>query len=170
LPGWSGCKTCIQISPNSTIIWSFIQPNGTDKISFSNKIEDTKSTLYLGDGWSWKEGWGVWSDGKEASLYLPISENKPKSLSLNFNSFLVTNVHPNQSIELWINGIFYRQFDFNQFEDNKITIFLSHEMLVRDFLELNFSFKNPGRPKELLGNNQDNRQLGIGLVSVQFEF
>lgn len=170
LPGWKKYPTCSQIDTKNIISPSWIQINSDSNIDFSNKNSDAKSTFYLGSGWSWTEDWGTWSDGEFAILNLPISKNKPKNLTLNFKTFVVTKAHPHQIVAISINGVFYQEFNFKQFEGNQIIIALSPDMLVRDYLEIEFSFKNPGRPKDLVDNNKDNRQLGIGLVSVKFGF
>jgi hypothetical protein len=46
---------------------------------------------------------------------------------------------------------------------------LSKKMLESPYLKLEFRFKNPVIPNDLVPENKDKRTLGIGLISAQFK-
>jgi len=56
----------------------------------------------VGGDWSWPESWGVWSNGDQAKMILPIPEGgKAKQLKLNIRAF-VTKLHLKQDVEVLI--------------------------------------------------------------------
>ena len=168
-PGWKTCKSCVPIAPEDWIHNDQL-PNPSDNaIGFSNQKKDKDLVFYLENGWSWQEDWGTWSDGKSAILNLAWPKKTPSSITLNFKTFLDPNKHPSQTIDIWINGVFDHQIEIRQYENNYLMLPLSKKMLESPYLKLEFRFKNPVIPNDLVFENKDKRTLGIGLISAQFK-
>ena len=168
-PGWKTCKLCIPIAPEDWINKDQLPIPSDNAIGFSSQKKDKDLVFYLENGWSWQEDWGTWSDGKAATLNLPWPKKIPRSITLNFKVFLDPHKHPSQIIDIWINGILDRQIKIQQYENNYLKLPLSKEMLGNKYLKLEFKFKNPVIPNDLIPENKDKRLLGIGLISAQFE-
>lgn len=168
-PGWKTCKSCAPIAPEDWISNDQLPNPSNNAIGFSNQKKDKDLVFYLENGWSWQEDWGTWSDGKSAILNLPWPKKTPHSITLNFKTFLDPNKHPSQTIDIWINGVFDRQIEIRQYENNYLLLPLSKKMLESPYLNLEFRFKNPVIPNDLVSENKDKRTLGIGLISAQFK-
>ena len=168
-PGWKTCKSCAPIAPEDWISNDQLPNPSNNTIGFSNQKKDKDLVFYLENGWSWQEDWGTWSDGKSAILNLPWPKKTPHSITLNFKTFLDPNKHPSQTIDIWINGVFDRQIEIRQYENNYLRLPLSKKMLESPYLKLEFRFKNPVIPNDLVSENKDKRTLGIGLISAQFK-
>jgi hypothetical protein len=52
---------------------------------------------------------------------------------------------------------------------NTWVINLPPNIAEKKYLELQFRFKNPASPKDMGGVPGDDRKLGIGLISAQFQ-
>jgi len=168
-PGWKTCESCIPIAPKDWINKAQLPSPSDNTIGFSNQKKDKDLVFYLENGWSWQEDWGTWSDGKASTLNLPWPKKNPRSIALNFKTFLDPNKHLSQTIDIWINGVFDRQIEIRQYEDNYLMLPLSKKMLESPYLKLEFKFKNPVIPNDLVPANKDKRTLGIGLISAQFK-
>ena len=133
---------------------------GTDYLIAVGRREQTSW------GWSYPEPWGVWSEGKRATILLPLPKAKPASLVLNVRAFIDAN-HPSQVGQIYINDVLSQNFSITQAQ-SQITIALSEQMRSRNYLMIEFKFKNPVRPKDL-GNGDDIRNLALGLMSIEFQ-
>jgi len=124
-------------------------------------------TSYLNKHWYDRESWGIWSDGKNADLSIPIPHGKPKSLILIVN-VLSTPLHPQQTVEVWIDQKFYQQVVFNTPSETTIEIHLSDS--VDDHKQINIEFRTPNSVSPITAGLSltDNRILGIGLRSAEF--
>ncbi|MCE7527902.1 DUF6311 domain-containing protein [Polynucleobacter sp. IMCC 30228] len=168
-PGWKTCKSCVPVAPEDWINNDQLPNPSNNAIGFSNQKKDKDLVFYLENGWSWQEDWGTWSDGKAATLNIPWPKKTPHSITLNFKTFLDPNKHPSQTIDIWINGFFDRQIEIRQYENNFLTLPLSKKIIEDPYLKLEFRFKNPVVPNDLVPENKDKRTLGIGLISAQFK-
>lgn len=168
-PAWMECKDCIRVPSKYQITLNDLSPVVDSPIGFSKKEKDWLAPYYLESGWSWQEDWGVWSDGDDAVLNLPRPKTSPKSVTLNFNAFLVHKLHEILSVDVWVNGLFYRNLQLSQYEGNRLEIPISKQMLKKNFLKIEFKLQNPVKPIDLISDNKDVRMLGIGLVSAEFE-
>lgn len=168
-PGWRKCQDCLQIPVEKEIGVKQFIPHNQQLITFSNQTNDQQSIFYLGNGWSWQESWGTWSDGKAAELNIPWPNKTPRSITVDLKAFVITDKHPSQIVEVFINGLFYSRLEFDQFDGNSLTIPITKEMLAHPFLNLEFQITNPGQPSKLINTNKDQRKLGIGLVSIRFD-
>lgn len=114
--------------------------------------------------WSKSEGWGTWSDGELAKIYIPIANPSAKRIDLMLQAF-VNGKHPDQRIEISTDGINYRQLSLTQFSGNLITIPIDAKMQKGHYALLEFKLLNPVSPKSL-GIGDDARKLGIGITQV----
>jgi hypothetical protein len=167
-PKYKECAECKQPSVNHLLSLNSLAPSMGVSFGFSTKAEDKFSPFYLGGGWSWQESWGVWSDGSNALLNLSWPNIKPNSISLIYKAFVVSQSHPALTINVYVNGVFNSQITTSNFDNNKITIPITDEMLKSKFLSIEFKLANPKAPVALMAENSDKRLLGIGLVSAQY--
>lgn len=165
-PGWKDCKTCPLINSEYEIS-RFAPITETGKrIYFSRDSEGRKE--FLLDGWApYGEAWGNWSEGREASILLPLPVDKPKSLVLQLRAF-VNAKHPQQQVQIWINGVLIKTVSLEQFEGNLVDIPLSSAVFEQDHLKLQLKMLNPASPRDL-GISDDERQLGVGAISAIFQ-
>ena len=168
-PKWLDCELCKESLGVKRMNVSDFRPMESTPIGFTNQIKDQKSIFYLGDGWSWQENWGTWSDGSNAIINFPWPNKTPKNLKITFKTLVVTDLHPTQKIDVVVNNYLHKQIVTQQFDENEVTIPISKSMLTFPFLKIEFRFHNPGQPSTLFRNNKDQRNLGIGLVSVKFD-
>ena len=160
-------------------------------IKFSRRGTSPEVTKYLKSGWSSDlEDWGTWSNSTMAQLVLmPPKGSTVDSYLLLETRALITPNHPNQLIEIWVNGVLNQKTILTNFDSNKIRInlldknnssFDIYSMRVTEFFEsisglrfnlkpilIEFHFLNPARPKAL-GYDGDDRLLSIGLISAVF--
>ena len=61
-----------------------------------------------------------------------------------------------------------KKISLREFEINQIDIPLSASLLNKEYFKLEFKIRNPASPKDL-GISEDDRQLGLGLISAVFE-
>lgn len=168
-PGWLGCVSCPKAPGQQAIEFRDFLPMNGEQIGFSDSPKDNKAIFYLGDGWSWQESWGTWTDGNKATLNVPWPNQMPKTLKINLNAFVITDRNPNQAIDLKINGVFFKHLELHEFENNLITIPISKEMLANPIVNIEFIIQKPGQPSRFIKDNKDHRMLGIGLKSVSFK-
>jgi hypothetical protein len=62
-----------------------------------------------------------------------------------------------------------QSISLNSSEANAWFINLPPNISEKKYLELQFHFKNPASPKDVGGVPGDDRKLGIGLISAQYE-
>jgi hypothetical protein len=168
-PGWLKCKVCLQISEERKINTEQLRPPNRSLIGFSNQAEDQKSIFYLGNGWSWQEDWGTWSDGAIGAVNIPWPKKTPRTLKFDLKAFVMTDKHPIQSVDVLVNGTPYAHLELNQFDDNSLVIPITKEMLTQAFIKVEFKINNPGQPSKLINGNKDQRKLGLGLKSIYFD-
>lgn len=141
-------------------------------IRFSPQDKGVAYLLALGNqaqiGWGWSnpEGWGVWSDGYQAKLLLPMPQRQPNQLIFNVRPF-ISEVQPGQDVKIWINQQLAGTYRLST-PNSQITIPLTEKMRERNYMEVLFQFTTSNSPKQL-GLGEDERRLAIGLVSAQFK-
>ena len=99
---------------------------------------------------------------------MPVPDGNPSKLLIKANAFL-TPKHPIQEIEVFINGVrVSNKFILNKQQDNLLEVMLPLGMNnVGDPLTIEFRSLNAISPKTA-GLSADDRNLGIGLISIQF--
>jgi hypothetical protein len=136
-------------------------------IGFSNSAKDPFTTYFLGNGWSYLESWGTWSDGQAARIYLPLPKERAQTLTLHLNSF-VTPSHPSQAVNIKVNGKSTTEVILTKAKDNRIVLPIASRLSQKPYVEVSFDFLNSARPNAKTENNADKRELAIGIVSIQF--
>jgi hypothetical protein len=136
-------------------------------INFS-KFGHGPITSYLNSHWHDREDWGIWSDGKNADILIPIPHGSPKRILLELDA-LISPRHPEQVLEIWIKNEFYKKVLLTKALNNKVEVNI--ENLLNNPKQLNIEFRTPKAisPAEAGLSLSDKRILGIGLRSLMFE-
>lgn len=132
-----------------------------EKLFFSTHSQGLE---YLGNGWQEAEDWGIWSAGVISTLKFPLAEIQPKSMQLHIRA-LVNPKLPSQRLEIWVNGKLIKTVNTNKPFDNKINVDIP---TATKKIELQLKVPNAAKPIDL-GINQDDRQIAIGLESIEFK-
>jgi hypothetical protein len=123
----------------------------------------------LRHGWSGIEPWGVWSDGGEAAIMLPIyAEQFPRGvkLALNVNAF-VPPALKQQEVKAMVNGKPLASWRFDPASGvREETIELEADALSEAPLRLMLRISSPTSPRSLAGSG-DPRELGVGLRGIR---
>jgi len=165
-PSWKACRNCTALKPSLEISRYAPLTEIGERIYFSRDSEGRKE--FMLDGWApYGEAWGNWSEGNAASMLLPIPAGKPKSLKLQARAF-VHDKHPKLDVDILINGVEQKKISLKEFEINQIDVPLPASLLNKEYFKLEFKIRNPASPKDL-GISEDDRQLGLGLISAVFE-
>ena len=170
-PNWKNCKDCPIVQENLrdelnqlTKQIELNKPFGFGKGQLGNRF-----LIGVGGSWAWPEEWGVWSNGDQAKMILPLPQaSLPKQLKLTVRAF-VSPLHPKQDVEVFIDQMPPQFISLSSSDVNTWLINLPPNIDKRKYLELQFRFKNPASPKDVGGVPGDDRKLGIGLISVQFQ-
>ena len=104
--------------------------------------------------------------GESARILLPLPEHGANTIDFVFNAFLGDG-HPYQEIELSLAGHRIVQRLAKPL-GNKIEITIPKSVESVGYIELTIKVKKPISPKSL-GLANDDRRLGIGLVSAVFK-
>lgn len=170
-PNWKNCKECPVIQENLrdelnqlTKQIALNKPFGFGKGQLGNRF-----LIGVGGSWAWPEEWGVWSNGDQAKMILPLPQgNLTKQLKLTVRAF-VSPLHPKQDVEVFMDQMPPQSISLTNSDANTWLINLPPNVDKRKYLELQFRFKNPASPKDVGGVPGDDRKLGIGLMSAQYE-
>lgn len=167
-PGWKTCARCPSVETEARLedLLAMLGPlERGQTISFDSS---SKGAGYLLDGWSWQEPWGIWSDGPVADMILPLSFDDPQRLLVEAHAFVKPS-HPEQDVEVWVNGVLEASTRLSISAENRIEVSLSdaarRKIRKPGFLHLRFRFADAASPQDI-GENSDNRRLAIGLLSV----
>jgi hypothetical protein len=162
-------------------------------VEFKNHGNNDKGVGYLDAGWAEDlETFGTWSNSTKANLLIvpPSNFKANNALIIQAKAFVTPN-HPEQSIEIWVNGKLNQTLQITSPEVQKITIqspfsinwsnplkYTSTQLfnLLSKFYNIPtqeptmiyFVLRNPARPKDL-GVGGDDRLLGIGLISMTLQ-
>jgi hypothetical protein len=125
-------------------------------------------TSYLNKHWHDREEWGIWSDGKNADLLIPLPNGNPRIIKIQFEAFLPPQ-HPYQHMEILINGRLLQKIKITQASGNTISLNLPDDLKPDKLLNIEFRTPNAVSPHLAGVSSSDRRVLGFGLVSVQFD-
>jgi hypothetical protein len=164
-PGWQACQSCIKVPADQIVRLDTFMPIVGEVIGFG-RDQSTKYLLNISHGWAHPEAWGIWSDGGQAQLIIGIPQSGATSLTLSTRAF-VTAKHPTQEIGMIINGEQRPNITLTKDSNNQITIPMTKADQQAGYLNIEFKFKNPAKPKDL-GMGDDDRLLSIGLISAAF--
>ncbi len=131
---------------------------------------DDQGSRYLGYGWSNQEAWGHWSDGYRASLIFSLRPAARSDLVLEIDGIgFVGRRNPEQKIEVYANDRRVGAIAFSASDPKGLRqVRIPQEILAnRDFLEIEFRFKNDISPSET-GQfwKPDSRKLALGLRTL----
>jgi hypothetical protein len=169
-PNWKNCKDCPPIQENLREELNQLtkQIVMNQSIGFAKGQLGTRFLIGMGGSWAWPESWGVWSNGDQAKMILPVPQgNPPKQINLTVRAF-VSPLHPKQHIEVFVDQMPPQSAILTSPDQNTWVINLPPDVAKRKYLELQFRFKNPASPKDVGGVPGDDRRLGMGLISAQF--
>ena len=165
-PGWKSCTTCQQV--DQSVELKQLSP----QLKMNQIVDFTKAgngrQLFMLNGWGYTESWGTWAIEPSASIVLPLPEGLPTKVSIKANAFLVP-AHPSQLIDVIINGVKVAGgIALNKQQDNIFEVQLPQGInKVGSPVNIELRSINAISPKEA-GLSEDDRKLGIGLVSIKF--
>lgn len=124
---------------------------------------------FIGLGWFPEaESWGgIWSAKTEAQLVLPMPTTPAKSISFVANT-LVTPKHPQQRVEIFLDGQLQKTVTLMQANDNQFTVTLPQTLRHAKTITIDLRFLDAISPQSL-GMNGDNRTLALGLKQIRFD-
>ena len=134
-----------------------------DKISFADSYQP--SSKFLWNNWYEKEAWGVWSNGKLASLHFPKRDKPSSSVDIELKG-LITGMNPIQLVQVRVNN----QVTPLKLSSSNPQIFnIPLDDAVNKDLVIEFETPNAKSPMEAGFSNGDRRRLGLGLISITFK-
>ena len=162
-PGWVDCKGCRNYSVGALKRFAPLVNIG-QPIFFSK--QSGNADLFLLDSWGHAEDWGIWTTGESARILLPLPEQGANSVDLVFNAF-IGGSHPYQEIELLLadRRIVQR---FTKPFGNKVVVTIPESLKSVGYIEISIKVSKPISPLSL-GIANDDRRLGVGLVSAVFK-
>jgi glycosyltransferase involved in cell wall biosynthesis len=120
-------------------------------------------------GWSQPESWGTWSIGSLALMRVRVRPKKsqPVTLEMAYRAF-VSAAHPRLTIACQVGLEIVDRWEYTDAERARLRIFRVPSKCVKPDGEiaLEFWLSNPMSPKAL-GENSDDRLLGIGVESIR---
>jgi arabinofuranosyltransferase len=158
-------------------------------------LQDGYSQGVANNGWASPEPWGVWAMGKVARLSLRIpTKDKPSKLTLTVQILASSNLE-SQKIQVYevvggghtsegpvaryaggiakllqtVQVVGTDTFNLQRLEII-IPVNFKQNSNGLDYINLEFRFPTPLRPKDLVGGNpNDSRELTLGLISAVFD-
>jgi hypothetical protein len=115
----------------------------------------------LGSGWSPREDWGVWSDGRTSEILLRFDALKEDDLNLLVDCYYFNN---QEETDVFVNGSFLLRQNLETNPSLKIPRTLLDN--GKGYLTLKFSYSSTSSPFDL-GLGDDHRQLKLGLKSLR---
>lgn len=171
-PQWKSCASCLQVNPELEITslapkTHLKQPILFSKSEVGHHFLKQIGSVQRGYGWSFPEAWGIWSDGAYATMALPLPDKRAHFLEIQAQFFL-SEKHPKSDFTVEINQGQKMRISIDRNGVNTFTIPLPENLHYPEFLNLQFHFLNPVSPQEIGISNNDQRKLGIGLISATF--
>lgn len=125
--------------------------------------------LYLGQGWSHLESWGVWSEGNTAVLNLKtLHPDKPVKLRIQIEAETYVNEkHPLQRVGLTVAGQPAATWEVH-YPESKLVESVVVSLNAGQDMPLVFSLPDAISP-HTVGESTDTRLLGIGLKALKIE-
>jgi len=166
-PGWKNCASCSKVEQEITaqdLLFPSIQTN--IRLLFN---QNAVSRRYLSEGWSIPDQEGVWSDGKSATLLLPLKNMKVSQILFETRPF-ITSTHPAQKVEVMINGQNIATFTLTVNSGDSFAIPIPEKIQQQllsgqPLMKVRLSFANTARPIDF-GVNDDTRNLGLHLKAL----
>ncbi|HEU5097586.1 MAG TPA: hypothetical protein VFU22_00970, partial [Roseiflexaceae bacterium] len=130
---------------------------------------------FLSSGWSVTEPFGTWTNGPRAELNVSIERPARRSIDMTVDVANTIGAFvaqpPAITVDVLVNGA---QLDTWSFDATKQSGIYSIEipdavLAISDTTQIAFSIVEPHRPKDLGGDPNDTRQLGIAIRSIRFD-
>jgi hypothetical protein len=119
----------------------------------------------LEQGWSEREPWGVWSDGDESHLLIPVGSNANTiEIAVTYHPFLAPG-HPSLRIEAAADGNFLDSWTASSEGRQTQRLRIERAEAASPWLELRLKYDSPHSPADL-GYEADRRRLAIGLEEI----
>lgn len=168
LPDWGRCSTCSPLDKNLLITVNKLKPVFGEKMLFSTA--NLKAPYYLGQGWSWLENWGVWSNSDLSSINLPAPDGRFNGIKLEVQPFVVPGKKGEQIVEIVLNGnpATYQKLVLSESAPTAILIPIDKKLNLGNLISIKMALESPMSPRSLGIGNNDDRKLGIGLISASF--
>jgi hypothetical protein len=124
---------------------------------------------FIGPGWFPEiESWGgIWSAKNQTQLVLPMPTNPPRSITFIANA-LVTAKHPQQRVEILLDGVLQKTVTLRQTNDNQFTVPIPQALQQAKTITIDLRFLDAISPQSL-GMNADARTLALGLKQIRFD-
>ncbi|MFZ3171885.1 MAG: sulfatase-like hydrolase/transferase [Carboxydocellales bacterium] len=143
-----------------------IQSTQPDVYQFGSKIQfgdGGNAEQYQGQGWSQHEKGFTWTDGKSASLVIPVSQSQTALTLKAVLKPFVNNKVDRQRIIININGEKLGEWDIRSSGEYQIEI--PKKIINGSFLGISFELPDATSPSELK-ISKDLRTLGIAVQSI----
>lgn len=167
IPNWRACVKCFESSSNLIKKYDLTKLDATKDQWFNFAYSQAGKNPLLIKGWqSFSEDWGVWSDGRNATLILPIPAYKVEFIEINLRAFIVGN-DPTFPIQIKLNDDLAMPFVLTNFDNNRILLAMPKPTFESSFIKVEFMIQSPKRPIDY-GIGSDERLIGIGLKSIKY--
>ncbi len=150
-----------------------VEPPATPGVAFGTPIETAHDSPVIGEGWSFAEPSGRWSDGPIASLIFHLTGDLPASPALEISAAAaLCGKRTSQDVDVILDGELLSTLHFGAANNDVAqvrSIPIAHpELLRRPLLVLDFKPHDLRSPMKLRCNG-DPRELGIRVAHVSFE-
>jgi len=143
-----------------------LEPGRVYQLGTASQGTDHDGGIALGDGWSGREGWGVWSDGRVAHLFLPCPAGKAHfDVSLRLAAY-TEGEHNGTAVAIKAAGVPLWSGDIGEVP-LKIALSIPRNVCVRDAAKLEVDIASPRSPKKL-GVSSDARELGVAFTQFVY--
>ena len=167
IPNWRSCTICFEAHSNHMTNYDLTQLDAKKNQWFNFAYSKEGKNPLLIKGWQpFSEDWGVWSDGKGASLILPIPAYKVELIEINLRAF-IAGKDSTLPIQVRLNDDSAIPFNLTNFHNNRILLAIPKSSFVSHFIKVEFIIDSPKRPIDY-GIGSDERLIGIGLKSIRY--
>jgi len=149
----------------SDAAWRELVGPGSGRERFSSDATD--GVCRLEEGWSDREAWGVWSDGAESRVLVPVgSDASGFEVSLAYHPFLVPE-RRSLRIDAYADGSFLDSWTADTEGRQSRRLRVARPSHASRWLELRLVYDAPISPADL-GDPGDGRALAIGLEEIRW--
>lgn len=135
-----------------------------------NKIKfDSNSKAYcyeLLDGWSIQEQFGVWSNNKTSSLNIILDSVPEEEVELLME---LSAFNSDKELKMYINDVYIQDLTVSCIESNLYSVKIPKNTITSTTLNIKFEYISELQSPQELGMGNDDRTLGIGLISMQLK-
>lgn len=120
------------------------------------------------EDFSQTEPWGIWSAKPDVNLTIPLEHAQPKKITFVMRG-LVNDRHPQQRIFPTINTVKLPMQRLTQFDNNIVSMDIPDLGPMKTLL-INLETPDRVTPASIGMKSDDERLLGIGLISAKIEY